>query len=264
MKAEPLILVEILVLAKGESDPSPTKTLAQKIDRLPELKNSPFCGNKFSWNEDMKQMKLLQDCDIIKEKMTLLQTVGRITDKTECIDSIDLHIDGVKMGRWYTGGKPLTGRKVTFDNMLPKENRRRQAKVNVTARNPNAKLSNFQITFNIDSSNCSGLVEVTNEDEEKTEKPGIQVEAEDEAGSPGSDKTLMIVVVLTIGFALAVIVASVICWKKNNNKRNVPDRRSVELNPIYGTYSRGWDGEGDYGEGDKVYVIDNNDYYTAS
>ena len=27
---------------------------------------------------------------------------------------------------------------------------------------------------------------------------------------------------------------------------------------------RGWDGEEEYGEGDKVYVTDTNDYYTAS
>ena len=59
MKAVPLIFfVEILLLAKGESDPSPTKALAQINDGFPGLENSkedpinllrsPFCGNKFS------------------------------------------------------------------------------------------------------------------------------------------------------------------------------------------------------------------------
>ena len=34
-----------------------------------------------------------------------------------------------------------------------------------------------------------------------------------------------------------------------------------DKNDTYGTYARGWDGEGDYGDGDKVYVSDANVYY---
>ena len=34
-----------------------------------------------------------------------------------------------------------------------------------------------------------------------------------------------------------------------------------DVNDIYGTYARGWDGEGEYGDGDKVYVSDANTYY---
>ena len=34
-------------------------------------------------------------------------------------------------------------------------------------------------------------------------------------------------------------------------------------NPIYGTYSRGLDGEGDYRDGDTVYATDTNDYYSV-
>ena len=30
---------------------------------------------------------------------------------------------------------------------------------------------------------------------------------------------------------------------------------------VYGTYSRGEGGEGEYGDGDRVYVQDSNDYY---
>ena len=35
----------------------------------------------------------------------------------------------------------------------------------------------------------------------------------------------------------------------------------VDKNDIYGTYARGEGGEGDYGDGDKVYVEDSNVYY---
>ena len=34
-------------------------------------------------------------------------------------------------------------------------------------------------------------------------------------------------------------------------------------NDMYGSYSRGWSDEGEYGDGDKVYVTDTNDYYYA-
>ena len=39
------------------------------------------------------------------------------------------------------------------------------------------------------------------------------------------------------------------------------DSMKRDINDIYGTYSRGENGEGDYGDGDRVYAIDSNDYY---
>ena len=36
----------------------------------------------------------------------------------------------------------------------------------------------------------------------------------------------------------------------------------VDKNDIYGTYARGEGGEGDYGDGDKVYVEDSNPEYS--
>ena len=39
------------------------------------------------------------------------------------------------------------------------------------------------------------------------------------------------------------------------------DLEKRDVNDIYGTYARGWDGEGDYGDGDKVYVSHSNPEY---
>ena len=36
-----------------------------------------------------------------------------------------------------------------------------------------------------------------------------------------------------------------------------------DVNDVYGTYARGWDGEGEYGDGEKVYVSDNNENYSS-
>ena len=44
------------------------------------------------------------------------------------------------------------------------------------------------------------------------------------------------------------------CPKRENSMKE-------DKNDTYGTYARGWDGEGDYGDGDKVYMSDANVYY---
>ena len=36
-----------------------------------------------------------------------------------------------------------------------------------------------------------------------------------------------------------------------------------DKNEFYGTYSRDSDDEGEYGDGDRVYVMDNNEYYSC-
>jgi hypothetical protein len=50
--------------------------------------------------------------------------------------------------------------------------------------------------------------------------------------------------------------------KARSNKDESPPSPNIDAeNPLYGTYSRGWDGEGDYGDGDRVEITDNNPYY---
>ena len=67
----------------------------------------------------MKQVKLLNDCDILKEQLTLADAVEGIANKFVCITFIELNIAGVQMKRWKNvAGKGLTGRAVTFKNLL--------------------------------------------------------------------------------------------------------------------------------------------------
>ena len=58
--------------------------------------------------------------------------------------------------------------------------------------------------------------------------------------------------------SITVVIVSYICWQKNQKKAN---QESRDENHTYGSYARGFNGEGDYGDGDKVYVTDNNFYY---
>ena len=262
-KVSLVFFAAVNVFALGKPNLSPNKYVNQKSKRnysegaQLNQPRSEYCGTMFIWNQGMKQLKLLDDCDITKEQLKLSDSVVRITDKTECITFIDLHVDGVVMKRWNNvGGKPLAGRAVTFDNLLHEQNRHRRANVMVTARNPNADTMDFQINFSLDAQNCNGAVEVHNEGDEDAINPDKN--DEDETDS----KTIILIVgVLAFGFvAITAIVVSIICWKKKMT-RNVPPRRSVDENPIYGTYSRDWDGEGEYGDGDKVYVTDASPYY---
>ena len=41
------------------------------------------------------------------------------------------------------------------------------------------------------------------------------------------------------------------------------DLEKQDVNDIYGTYARGWDGEGEYGDGDKNYVSHSNVEYQS-
>ena len=43
----------------------------------------------------------------------------------------------------------------------------------------------------------------------------------------------------------------------------VKENYGTDENHTYGTYSRGWEEDGVYGDGDKVYVTDTNDYYAS-
>ena len=59
---------------------------------------------------------------------------------------------------------------------------------------------------------------------------------------------------------LLIIIVGLKIWKEVTKKRHNSVLHTDE-NDTYGTYSRGWDGEGEYGDGDVVETIDRNDYY---
>ena len=64
-------------------------------------------------------MKLLDDCDLLKDQLTLNEHVARISDKTECVSYVDLKVDRVEMKRWMnTAERTLVGGAITFQNEL--------------------------------------------------------------------------------------------------------------------------------------------------
>ena len=69
----------------------------------------------------------------------------------------------------------------------------------------------------------------------------------------------------SIPVALAIIGAIYMCKTNCSLKPNCRalSQEKEDINDTYGTYARGWDGEGEYGDGDKVYVTDSNTYYDS-
>ena len=61
-------------------------------------------------------------------------------------------------------------------------------------------------------------------------------------------------------------VAICVLMKRRNTVDSTPTESSnIEEvdrhNPLYGEYHRGWNGEGEYGDGDQMEMWDTNDYY---
>ena len=201
-----------------------------------------FCGEDFKWNEDLKGVKLLDDCMLLKSNLILNDAVMQITNKTECINSIYLVIDDVPMwtkaaSYWKSAGRPLTSREIRFKNGLRKDLRQMPVKVTFTAINALKTREHFVSQFYLDSKKC----------------PERQ----------NGQKDTVLPIIAGVGtIILLVAVVTLVVWKKKRGKgAKEANNFDTDENHTYGTYSRGWEEEGEYGDGDKVYVSDSNDYY---
>ena len=77
-KMRPALLFSALLLPSSS---------AQSLGRS----QGAWCG-QFHWNEDLKGVKLLVDCDLLKDQLTLKDAFRTMADKTECIKYICLSI----------------------------------------------------------------------------------------------------------------------------------------------------------------------------
>ena len=244
----------------------------------------------------------MDDCELLKDQLTLKDTIKDIADKTECIKFIYLTV--AKTTWDNSDGRSLDKKTVTFENLL-ETHRKRELFVTLTARVVAKTHNDFQTQFRLDSRNCpeerngnspterkpniaistlspnvteNDLI-VTNSPTDEKEIVTISLHAEEngsnETISPidienASDDESEIPIIASVAATviLVVIIVGVICWTTTRKKKRKGKKSSTgentEENHIYGTYSRGWYEEGEYGDGDKVYVTDTNDYYYAA
>ena len=70
-----------------------------------------------------------------------------------------------------------------------------------------------------------------------------------------------------IPVTFTLIGLAYMCWQRCSVRcercASCKDLEKRDVNDIYGTYARGCDGEGEYGDGDKVYVNHSNPEYQS-
>ena len=157
--------------------------------------------------------------------------------------------------KWKTTGSPLTSGEIKFKNGLPQELRKIPIRAIFTARNSRKEGMPFLSYFDLDPTKCS---------EEERDPPVNDV---DESANDQEDtvpnKIEVLPIIAGVGsIILLVAVGALVMWKKKRGNGPIEVIKTEE-NDVYGTYSRGPGGEGDYGDGDKVYVTDSNDYYAS-
>ena len=97
-------------------------------------------------------------------------------------------------------------------------------------------------------------------------QPDIEITTNSSNGTESESGSLEIIAggVSAAVLVLVPAVVGIVFWMKRRGNPSTT-KESSEENHMYGTYSRGWDGEGDYGDGDNVYVTDtNSEYYATS
>jgi flagellar basal body-associated protein FliL len=74
--------------------------------------------------------------------------------------------------------------------------------------------------------------------------------------------SVYVILIIVAGVALCMIFLVVVIFLVKKAKRKEEETEQwQDNNPMYGLYHRGWDGEGDYGDGDQMEVEDTNAYY---
>ena len=228
-----------MIKRSGSSSSTRTSTI-----KLSANSKTNWCDD-FDWKG--KEIKVVDDCELLKDNITVKLLM--ITHKSECINFADLSIQEEWMNTWHNvkGGK---NRIIHFENTLKDQdsitsNSRVDVTFRVTLLGNGFDTKYFTTQFSLDTRNCSTTDRTLNSRGRKNHKIAIGV---------GST---------TVGLLLIVALGCCLKKKRDQEKNAKPTPTDTDENPIYGTYSRGLDGEGDYGDGDKVYVTDTNDYYAV-
>ena len=213
----------------------------QTISRQPE--NEPetedWCGADFDWKGN--GTRVVKDCQILKDEIKV--RLFKLTNKSECINFADLRIENEWMKTWHNknGGE---NKVITFENTFQNleslvQNSRGAVVFQARVENPPR---DFTTLFFLDTTKCSSIKN---------------------ASVIGREIQIAIGVGCLVVFIAAIV--AIVCHLKRvrEGKAKSAESENFDENPDYGTYSRGWFGEGNYGDGDKVYVTDTNDYYTS-
>lgn len=240
--------------------------------------------NNLPWKD--WNVQLIDDCEILKDEVTI-QLDRWLNKELNCLESLAVSLDNYEIDI----DRPGSGyqRVLTFRNPLPLNKRCKQTPVFMSTRvcfNGNCVIhkTNFWVTpssrctsrthgvefkepcsdnlpRNPTSSSTSSIPATSkepNSDVQTTTSIPAKTNLTDEEAQP----SILPFISIGIGLLLAILVVAILFWRRMKaNGMKVETTYNIDENHVYGTYSRGWEEEGEYGDGDVVEITDTNHYY---
>ena len=212
-------------------------------------------------------MEFMDHCDLMKEEMKV--HLDRLTARVDCLANVTLVLgnDTTKEFELDTSGKFKT---VTLINPLQPNMKCKPVGVSLKTQ---VSFEELITNFTMDPEKCPEWKKATEpevnfekwcSDKIRSDKVNVATEADLVTPHRPTEPNMMIVplvfisgVLITLILALAVIGIR----KKATRKEREDKIFHTEENDMYGTYSRGWEEDGEYGDGDVVEIVDRNGYY---
>ena len=235
---------------------------------------SNWCKDNFHWKGVTAQA--IADCDILKPKMTV--ELGLLTNKPKCLRQVLVTswING-KTGNVLARLGDVGDRNfVDFPNHVSESERCEAFSMRISASvYPDTHITTFTLnpTLCVGSAEhsfarkCSGKrnsVQNTNSSTTSMNQTNPDREIEKRDSGDQSKPSIPVIAGVSVGIVfifITIIVLSVFFKKRNERKSKADNDFNTDENHVYGTYSRGSMEEGEYGDGDRVYAVDANDYY---
>ena len=231
---------------------------------------SDNCSSKtFDWKD--RDVELMDQCDIMKDEMTV--HLDRLTARFDCLTNITVVFGNTETNDTTTAEHELHldtsegYKRVNFTNPLSSDMKCKPIRVSLKAQVSFPAEERF-ISFTMDHTKCSKWRNDTSElNFEKICSDKVAMtpaETSDQTNPPQPAETNMMKIIPLVFFSgvlifLLLAVAVIRIWRRVTRKED--KNFQTEENDMYGTYSRGWEEDGEYGDGDVVEIIDRNGYY---
>ena len=204
-------------------------------------------------------MEFMDHCDLMKEEMTV--HLDRLTARFDCLANITVVFGNKHDLDLDTSGGDRT---VAFPNPLLPNMRCKPIGVSLKTQVSFADEALVK-SFTMDPARCPDSDKWCSDKVVAREASATSDQAD--LGTPHlpTGPNMMILPIVFISGVLATLLLALavigICKKAKGGDDKI---FHAEENDMYGTYSRGRDEEGEYGDGDVVEIVDRNGYYMTA
>ena len=209
----------------------------------------------------------MDHCDILKDQITV--QLDRLTARFDCLTNVTVVLASAEKNETTKEqelhlGTPGRNKTMTFSNPFLSTLKCKpiivSLRTNVSFPGEEELRKSKRASFRMDptkcpewrNANCSDKVAVraaeTSREQADLPKPNMMI--------------LPLVFFSGVGVFLFIAFAVFVIWRRVTKKGRKDDENfQTEENEMYATYSRGWDENGEYGDGDVVEIVDRNGYY---